>query len=58
MRIILVALALALGACTSTYHPEYHPVSVTHVVTGNMAGAVVVQQQPVEPYAILVPANQ
>jgi hypothetical protein len=51
MRIVLWGLALALGACTSTYHPEYHPVSVTEVVTP--ASGVVIQQQPIEPYAIL-----
>jgi hypothetical protein len=25
----LAAAALAVAACTSTYHPEYHPVTVT-----------------------------
>ncbi len=56
MRIILLGLAVALGGCTSTYHPEYHPVSVTHVVTGGSAAqGVIVQEPEVEPYAILVP---
>ncbi len=31
MRSALFALAAALAACTSTYHPEYHPVTVTSV---------------------------
>jgi len=31
MRSPLLALAAALAACTSTYHPEYHPVTVTSV---------------------------
>jgi hypothetical protein len=40
----LVATALAATACTSTYHPDYHPVTVTsyeqHVTsTGPAAGA-------------------
>ena len=52
MRIVLFGLALALGACTSTYHPEYHPVSVTHVTTG--ASGVIVQQPQLEPYGILL----
>jgi hypothetical protein len=25
----LAAASLAIAACTSTYHPEYHPVTVT-----------------------------
>ena len=25
----LIAGSLAIAACTSTYHPEYHPVTVT-----------------------------
>jgi hypothetical protein len=28
-RLGLVAAPLAVAACTSTYHPEYHPVTVT-----------------------------
>lgn len=28
---VLVAVSLALGACSSTYHPEYHPVTVSNV---------------------------
>ena len=27
----VIAVALALAACTSSYHPEYHPVSVNNV---------------------------
>lgn len=55
MRIVLFGLALTLGACTSTYH-EYHPVSVTHVVTAG-SGGVAVQEPELEPYAILVPPD-
>jgi hypothetical protein len=29
--IVLFAVWLALGACSSTYHPEYHPVTVSNV---------------------------
>lgn len=29
--ILALAGTLALAACTSTYHPEYHPVSVNNV---------------------------
>jgi hypothetical protein len=28
-RFAFVAALLAVAACTSTYHPEYHPVTVT-----------------------------
>ena len=30
-RIAVVLGALAAMACTSTYHPEYHPVTVTTI---------------------------
>jgi hypothetical protein len=40
--IALAASALAVAACTSTYHPEYHPVTVTryeqHVTSSPMNG--------------------
>jgi hypothetical protein len=29
--IVTVSLALSLAACSSSYHPEYHPVTVTNV---------------------------
>jgi hypothetical protein len=29
MRAIIFASAIAVAGCTSTYHPEYHPVTVT-----------------------------
>jgi hypothetical protein len=39
----LVAGSLAVAACTSTYHPEYHPVTVTsyeqHVTATEPANA-------------------
>ena len=41
--IALVAGSLAVAACTSTYHPEYHPVTVTsyeqHVTATEPASA-------------------
>ncbi len=30
-RALFIAACAATGACTSTYHPEYHPVTVTTV---------------------------
>jgi hypothetical protein len=27
--LVIAAVSLAIAACTSTYHPEYHPVTVT-----------------------------
>jgi hypothetical protein len=52
MRAIMLASAVALVAfagCTSTYHPEYHPVTVTsyeqHVTT--TAGTAGAQPGPV-----------
>lgn len=35
----IFAGALMLAACTSTYHPEYHPVTVTNVQQSS-SGAV------------------
>jgi hypothetical protein len=32
-RISLSLAAIALTACTSTYHPEYHPVTTTTITT-------------------------
>jgi len=31
LAVPLVVVPLALGACGNTYHPEYHPVTVTQV---------------------------
>ena len=31
MRNVVVALCASIVACTDTYHPEYHPVTVTTV---------------------------
>jgi hypothetical protein len=28
--IVLLAASSVLAACSSTYHPEYHPVTVSH----------------------------
>jgi hypothetical protein len=39
-RSLLLVAPLALAACTSTYHPEYHPVTVS-----NVAYPVVVQSE-------------
>ena len=48
MRIVLFAIALATFGCTSTYHPEYHPVSVLNVTTSGQP--VVIGQPPLEPF--------
>jgi hypothetical protein len=44
-RFIPVSLVLSLAACSSSYHPEYHPVSVSNIsqnlaypAAGNAAG--------------------
>jgi hypothetical protein len=52
----LVVVPLALGACGNTYHPEYHPVTVTQleqqiaypvtVQTGTEPAPVVVAPAP------------
>lgn len=31
MRVYYLFVALSLAACTSTYHPEYHPVTSTNI---------------------------
>jgi hypothetical protein len=62
MRIVVFAALSSLVACTSTYHPEYHPVTTTTVtqqyssngvghapvVVGGAptAGGVVIEQPP------------
>ena len=28
--LVLLSAAMSLAACTSTYHPEYHPVTLTN----------------------------
>jgi hypothetical protein len=53
MRAIMLATAIALSAlagCTSTYHPEYHPVTVTSYeqhVSMPASGQPVAQAGPV-----------
>ena len=46
MLLRILAGAVMLVGCTSTYHPEYHPVTVTHIVVAPAANAqpVVVAQ--------------
>jgi hypothetical protein len=42
----LVAASLVVAACTSTYHPEYHPVTVTSYeqhVTSAVPGSAAAQ---------------
>ena len=29
--VLLCAVSLAMAACTSTYHPEYHPITVSNL---------------------------
>jgi len=50
-RIIIVSLTVALCACTTTYHPEYHPVSVSHVVVASPQAQPVIVATPQEPLA-------
>lgn len=55
MRIHCFA-ALSLAACTSTYHPEYHPVTATSITQVSSStngqppitagGPVIIQQPP------------
>ena len=54
LRLVALAGLLALAACTSTYHPEYHPVSINNVeqnlaypVTVNGGGATAQRSGPV-----------
>jgi hypothetical protein len=45
MAKLLLLACFALVACTQTYHPEYHPVTVTTVHQGGAAppGPLVIQ---------------
>jgi len=43
---VALATSLALAACSSTNHPEYHPVTVTHF-SQNIAYPVSVSGAPV-----------
>lgn len=43
----IIVLAALLGACTSTYHPEYHPVTVTTVQQTTNAPVEVETNRPV-----------
>ena len=40
MRVLILALCAAPLACTQTYHPEYHPVTVTTVSQSTNAEVV------------------
>ena len=57
MRIILIAATFASLACESTYHPEYHPVTVTTVHQAWSGGApvVVTPAPPAQPIVIEQP---
>jgi hypothetical protein len=52
---ISIFAAMGLAACTSTYHPEYHPVTATSVTQNYSGGApaaqpggpVIIEQPPV-----------
>lgn len=51
-RISFVIAAGLLTACTSTYHPEYHPVTtttVTQVGAASAAPVVIQTPQPADP---------
>ncbi len=43
----LLVLGALLGGCTSTYHPEYHPVTVTSVHQTTVAPVSVSTNGPV-----------
>ncbi len=50
MRMLILVLCGALCACTETYHPEYHPVSVTTIhqsSNGPAGGTPLVVSEPV-----------
>ncbi len=56
---IFSVLAFALGACSSTYHPEFHPVTVSHVVvTGRQPVVVEQPQQPGVPFEFFEPLDR
>ncbi len=42
--LLFITACIASSACTSTYHPEYHPVTVTTIHQSQGATPVVVQQ--------------
>ena len=39
-RLALAIVASSVAACTSTYHPEYHPVTATTITQTYSGGAV------------------
>ena len=45
MRNVVVALCASIVACTDTYHPEYHPVTVTTVNQSMNTPAVITMPQ-------------
>jgi hypothetical protein len=49
----IIAGAIALSACTSTYHPEYHPVTVT-TVHQSTSGAVLTTTPATAPTGITI----
>lgn len=59
MRILFTLVVFALAGCTSTYHPEYHPVSVSHVVvTGSQPVVVHAPETPGVPFEFFEPMNE
>ena len=53
--LIPAALLAALG-CSSTYHPEYHPVTVTHFSQNISGGAATPVYIAPPPPVVVVPA--
>ena len=49
MRNAILVVCITLAACSQTYHPEYHPVTVTTIHQGGAAplGPVIIQDPPV-----------
>ena len=58
MRFVLLTLALPLAACSETYHPEFHPVSVTHVVVTGQTPVVVTAPSAAIPFDFLEPLDK
>jgi hypothetical protein len=55
LAIAILAAPLAATACANTYHPEYHPVSITRLQQ-DLAYPVTVQNGPSPGPVVIVPA--